>query len=498
MNRRRRRWALVLAILLLAFALRLVALDARPLWYDEAFSVLLAQRGPAAIAAGTAADTMPPGYYLLLYAWMNAFGQTAFALRMLSVSLSLLVVAVVYILAKKALGGGTAAWASLLAALMPFQIYHAQELRMYTLLALGVGVYAYGVLKLTTGGANRRRALVLVAAGMVMALYAHNLAFVSLLAGNLYLGIQALRRRQPWRRQAELIGAQLVGLMAFLPWLWYVPTQLEKIQRAFWTQPPGLLDVVQMLMLFTAYLPLPPWLIAVGLFVSVLGLVLAAWQAIKGAQQGTLPALGLVVTFGLTPPLLLFVLSYLIRPVFVPRAAIGSALFYAILLAAAAARAPRIAQIALFVFVAAGAAALLPFYYSGYDEWRRAPFAQADAFLAAQWRAGDVILHDNKLSFFPMYFYDSQLPQQFLADPPDSDNDTLAPGSQAAMQLYPTELEPAIAGRARVWFVIYQTAIDEAAQAAHLHANLARLDARLQRGPETDYGDLRIFLYTPR
>lgn len=487
---------LPVGILLLAFALRLVTIESRPLWYDDAFSVFLAERGPAAIASGTAADTMPPGYYLLLFGWMNAFGETPLAMRMLSVTLSLLVVALVYAAAKRGVGAQTANWAAFLTALMPFQIYHAQELRMYTLLAVGVLLYVYGVMGLALkqgGGRAPYRSLVFVALGTAVALYSHNLAFVSLLAGNLYLLV-----RRDWRREIYLILGQVVGAIFFTPWLLYVPTQLEKIQRAFWTQTPGLLDVVQMLLVFTAYLPLPPLLIPFALIVSILVLVLLLWQLVKLARRQKLPALGLLVAFAVIPPVLLFILSYLIRPVFVPRGVIGSALAYVILLGVVIARAPRGVQIGAAVVTLAAAALLLPFYYSAFGEWRRAPYSEANAYLGSQWNDGDVILHDNKLTFFPMHLYDRALPQVFLADPPQSDNDTFAPASQAAMGLYPTDFDTAVQGHPRVWFVIYQTALDEAQAANQPHANLARLDRDFQRVQASAYGDLRIFLYTTR
>ncbi len=482
------RYARIVAILLLAFALRLIVIETRPLWYDDAFSVLLAERGPAAIASGTAADTMPPGYYLLLSAWMNFVGQTPLAMRMLPVSLSLLGLAFVYVIAKRAFGRRAAEWAIFLVALMPFQIYHAQELRMYTLLALGVLMNWYGVMRL-----ENRWGLALVALGTAIALYSHNLAFVSLLAGNIYFLLQ-----RAWRVQGRLILAQLGGALLFTPWLFYVPTQLEKIQRAFWTQTPGLLDVVQWLLVFTTYLPLPPPLIALALFVAVLILILVVWQLFKIARTKKFSLLGLVVTSALVPPILLFILSFLIRPVFVPRGAMASALMYGILLAFVASRAPRVFQIGLAAFALLFASALLPFYYSAYGEWRRAPYVEADAFLRAQRREGDVILHDNKLAFLPMHLYDRALPQVFLADPPQSDNDTFAPASQAAMELYPIDFDQAVRGKTRVWFVIYQTAIDEAQALNQPHANLARLDQHFQRVQETNYGDLRILLYTAR
>jgi mannosyltransferase len=494
-------YARLIAILLLAFALRLILLETRPLWYDDAFSVLLAERGPAAIAAGTAADTMPPGYYLMLYAWMNVFGQSPLAMRMLSVALSMLIVAFVYAIGARGFGTRTGMFAALFVALMPFQIYHAQELRMYTLLALGGCIFLYGALRLARASdapdsrsknpsGHNWRAFAFLAAGTAMALYAHNLAFVSLLAANFYF-----LYKRAWRKQRQLVAAQFVGALLFSPWLVYVPTQLEKIQRAFWTPRPGLADVIQMALVFTTYLPLPLPGMAFALFVSILVLVVVVWGLLKIARREQVVALGLIVAFAIVPPILLLVLSYVIRPVFVPRGAMVSACAYAILVAVVTARAPRGIRVGAVVGALLLAGALLPFYYSVLGEWRRAPFVEADAFLRTHARAGDLILHDNKLSFFPMHLYDRTLAQSFLADPPGSDNDTLAPASQAAMELYPVPFDAAVKGHARVWFVIYQTAITEAVGA---HPNLARLDAQFARAQETEYGDLRIFLYTTR
>lgn len=497
-----------IAVLLLAFVLRVAWLDTRPLWYDDAFSVLLSERGVNAIAPGTAADTMPPGYYVLLYGWMNAFGQSPFAMRMLSVALSMLIVVFSFAIAARSFGVRTGLFAAFFVALMPFQIYHAQELRMYTLLALGGLIYLYGVLRLSAPNhfSNEQaavrvivkspadfglwRALCFIGLGTVLALYAHNLAFVTLLAANFYF-----LYKRAWRRELQLIAAQFAGAILFSPWLLYVPSQLEKIQRAFWTQPPGPADILQMFLVWLMYLPLPPAVMAFALFACVLILVLVLWRLLKMARREKISALSLLVFFALVPPLLLLVMSYLIRPVFVPRGAIVSAIALVILIALVAARARRTVRIG-FVLGALGLAMLLlPFYYTVYGEWRRAPFAEADAFLKAQWRKGDLILHDNKLSFLSMHLYDRTLPQQFLADPPGSDNDTFAPASQAAMALYPTELSAAVQGKTRIWFVIYQTAIDEA---AGTHPNLALLDEKFQRIQETKYGDLDIVLYAAR
>jgi len=64
--------------------------------------------------------------------------------------------------------------------------------------------------------------------------------------------------------------------------------------------------------------------------------------------------------------------------------------------------------------------------------------------------------------------------------------------------LFPIEFDVAVRGRARVWFVIFQTAIDEAAQEGRAHGNLSRLDALMQRGYVVAFGDVRIYRYETR
>ena len=84
----RTRWGLA-GILLLGLGLRLIALQSRSIAYDDAFSILLAQKSLPAIVSGTAADTMPPLYYFLLHFWMLLGGSQLWWLRLLSVVLNL-------------------------------------------------------------------------------------------------------------------------------------------------------------------------------------------------------------------------------------------------------------------------------------------------------------------------------------------------------------------------------------------------------------------------
>ena len=135
----------VAAVALGAFALRLVQLGVDSLWYDETVSVYLAGQPVAELIAHTARDIHPPGYYLLLRAWLMSAGfptghadaagyRLEFMAGFLSLCLGVLLVPLTWQLARRLrLGDTVAALAALLVAVSPFGVWYSQEVRMYTL-----------------------------------------------------------------------------------------------------------------------------------------------------------------------------------------------------------------------------------------------------------------------------------------------------------------------------------------------------------------------------
>nr|HRL14310.1 glycosyltransferase family 39 protein [Aggregatilineales bacterium] len=94
-----RRWMWFSAILLLAAVLRIVNLDALPLWIDEGFSYL-AVKSPDLLTA-LVRDVHPPLYFVLLKAWAGVTGVSEFALRYPSALLGVLSAALIVPLARE-------------------------------------------------------------------------------------------------------------------------------------------------------------------------------------------------------------------------------------------------------------------------------------------------------------------------------------------------------------------------------------------------------------
>ncbi|MBN1297924.1 glycosyltransferase family 39 protein, partial [bacterium] len=134
-----KRWLLPALIVCVAGGLRMARLDRMALWGDEACMVYLCQETPENIVAALASadrpdvDVAPPLYFLVLHVWMKWFGTSVAAVRGLSALFSLLTVVCVMGLTRRLFTRNIALAAGILTTISPFQIWYAQECRMYAM-----------------------------------------------------------------------------------------------------------------------------------------------------------------------------------------------------------------------------------------------------------------------------------------------------------------------------------------------------------------------------
>jgi mannosyltransferase len=215
----RTRWLLV-ALLLLAAALRFYRLEAQSFWNDEGNSARLSERTPALIVEGTASDVHPPLYYLALRGWRELAGDTEFGLRAFSAFAGILAVAATAALARRWWGPGVAVpAATLFIALNPALVYYSQEARMYELMALLATLSTLLLLALlpllrrNTMSAPAVLYVLAVAAG----LYTHYFFPVVLaLHGLIILAKLWSSRWQPLLRWGGLVS---LSLLLYAPWV---------------------------------------------------------------------------------------------------------------------------------------------------------------------------------------------------------------------------------------------------------------------------------------
>ena len=153
----------LLALLLLAFALRVYRLDSQSLWYDEAVTAKVASQGIGELTRWTADDIQPPLYYYAVAGWMRLAGRGEWALRFPSAFFGTLTVPLMWAVALRLFGRGrsgrvAALAAALLTALSPLYVYYAQEARMYTQLTFLGLLAGYALLRATKDEGRRTKA----------------------------------------------------------------------------------------------------------------------------------------------------------------------------------------------------------------------------------------------------------------------------------------------------------------------------------------------------
>lgn len=126
------------------------------------------------------------------------------------------------------------------------------------------------------------------------------------------------------------------------------------------------------------------------------------------------------------------------------------------------------------------------------------PFQEMTEFLRENTRPGDKIIHSNKLSMLPSMYFDRELAQTFIGDPPGTATDTLAPATQQVLGIEAEADIGSAAGDAeRVIYVVYQRSVDEYVQAGKpTHPDIEYLNLEYRFESQQAWDDLLVLLYT--
>jgi len=254
-DKARRTRLTLLAIVGLAIILRFAALGSKPLWLDEAITLLIALgRGPSDVAIGevrplaavhavftmpagaTFADvvrrlqdplvqhTHPPLYYLLAHAWFRLHAPSPRWLaawsRGPSASLGVAVVLLIFLLGRRAASERPGLISAALAAVSPLMVMISQEARNYTLPLACVTLACLCLVSIVNRLAEDRSPPVSLWIGWIVAnvlgCYAHYFVLVSVAAQAITLAVMMWKRVQ--RAALALIVSTAAIGAAFVPW----------------------------------------------------------------------------------------------------------------------------------------------------------------------------------------------------------------------------------------------------------------------------------------
>src|SRR5436190_13087084 len=209
MNRRFGKWLILAVLLVVAGALRSVRLGALSFWFDESMSWKYTTFSTGEILERLTGDVHPPVYFLLLKGWAALCGESAAALRSLSVLCGVLTVLGSYLVVHDAYTpvgepgqageSGRAEWAALasaaLVALSPMQIEWSMMVRMYALLTMLAVYSAWFLMRALRRPGPRRVDWTLFTVTAILMAYTHHFGLFTLAAEFLFAGIYTWRSR---------------------------------------------------------------------------------------------------------------------------------------------------------------------------------------------------------------------------------------------------------------------------------------------------------------
>lgn len=335
--------AAVVGILVVAALLRFPRLSAERLWFDEVFSVVLSlQDIPELLRRALADQTNPPGFYLLLGAWVRIGGLGEGWLRALpAIAGALTPLAVIASARAFGLAWRPALVAGALAAASPLLTEKSLEVRAYSSLALVATLAMAQLVRVALAREEPRvGAYLLLAAlhaALVMLHYFGALTVVALTLGGMVATREAGAGQGSPLRARRLVLAAAPAFVLLAAWFGLVVERsrdAELAGNAAWITAPtiGTLRSFASELIGTFGIPAASW--------AILALVGAAvlWAAGKArtARTGTLLAAALL------PLVLAFVIGWLSdRPLWVPRYLIATVPPLLILIAMAIDRVPR-------------------------------------------------------------------------------------------------------------------------------------------------------------
>ncbi len=148
---------LVIIITLAGGILRVLLLGTKGMWLDETFSIWMASHRVGDMLQWIVRiDQHPPLYYLLLHYWIAIRGDTPYYVRLLSVLFGVATIPIIYLIGKRISGAMMGLAAAVFLALSLFNIYFAQEARMYTLLTFNAAAAMYALVRLLTDSRSVR------------------------------------------------------------------------------------------------------------------------------------------------------------------------------------------------------------------------------------------------------------------------------------------------------------------------------------------------------
>jgi mannosyltransferase len=392
-------------VVMVGAVLRFYDLGAESYWFDEIVTVYVVQGRVDPLIVGQWYVT--PTYRFLIHFWINVFGTTEAATRSLSALCGIVSIVLIYILGRKLFEKKIGVLSALLMAISEFQIHFSQEARFYAVFELTTLLSFLFLIEFIRS--KKILHFVLYVSATILLLYSHLYGVFVLAAQNLYLLLN-------WRRFRNIRIAwflsQLLVLLSLLPAA--LPFMVKWAQRGSggtsWIPDPLLRDPLRTLYWFV--FPLRhqrSWFsvylnFGAGIVFFILGILFFAMikrkDHLEASVKNLLPSIQalsnkkneifLTGCWLICPIVIPFILSKLLRPMYVDKYSISAAPALYLLLAFGIAGLQK--TVPKFMFLGTLAILILPGLHNYYVEDVKEQWREVAAYVEENGRQGDVVM----------------------------------------------------------------------------------------------------------
>ncbi len=228
-----------IVIILLGIIFCLIPAFHTNMWFDESYSVAIAEHGFLDIWQITGNDVHPALYYWMLHIVYLLLGNNILAFRLCSVVGLALLGILGYTHIRKDFGEKVGILFSALVFFFPTMLMYATEIRMYTWAMLFVTlmcIYAWRLYK----GQTQWKHWVLFAITALAAAYTHYYGLVTAGVVNAMLCFYLVKK--DWKAKTfseqskQFIWTAIAEILLYLPWIVFLVLQLSQVAGGFWIQ----------------------------------------------------------------------------------------------------------------------------------------------------------------------------------------------------------------------------------------------------------------------
>ena len=453
----------LLAILVLAAALRLIRLGTFDYWHDEVYNLLASEDLYATVFEGKLISNHPPLPYVLVAAWRAVgLGYSEWTMRGLPALVGVATVGAIFLLVRRLFDVRTALIAAFLLATSSLHITHSQDLKEYVYLpfvACFIGLFFFQAID-----TNRWRDWLFY--GLFAGLGCYTEIFVGplLIALNLWALVLIAKCPDRWK---GWIAGNVLGAGLFLPWLGImfhsaVNTMIEA--KTWWVQPPSFIGVIFYIKAVAFGYTAPQFYkISLALFAILIcaGFILAIR---RNSRAGSF-----IAVWSIVPVAIVYIISLNTESIFLIRAmlpyALGLYIAVAVAIAAIPARGRYLTLIVLAGLSTVGSSYYYLRIYPPVDFPHRPgihpprDYHRTAQSILDQWKEGDVVVHSTAATWLPFAQYGFRNRSQYFAgvgakfindirvgNPGNAENPVLN-------NYFPEEPQSITRDAHRVWFV---------------------------------------------